>query len=72
MPDFSSRQHLMFIGNFIHEPNYQTVIQLKKMWQVLKNRLPTVELHIYGAYPSQKVMQLNNVTDRFFDKRKSP
>src|SRR5690606_30374015 len=24
LPDFNSRKDFMFIGNFIHEPNYQT------------------------------------------------
>src|SRR5690606_9959542 len=30
--DFQSRKNLMFIGNFIHEPNYQTVLRLKNIW----------------------------------------
>src|SRR5690554_7874388 len=49
----------MFIGNFIHEPNYQTVVVLKKYWNKLRKRLPKTELHIYGAYPPQKVVQLH-------------
>ncbi|MEG0189550.1 MAG: glycosyltransferase family 4 protein, partial [Algoriella sp.] len=31
-------------------------------------KLPKAEIHIYGAYPTQKVIQLNNSKDRFFVK----
>src|SRR5690554_6354821 len=55
----------MFIGNFIHEPNYQTVVVLKKYWNKLRKRLPKTELHIYGAYPPQKVVQLHYEKERF-------
>lgn len=71
IPDFTKREHLMFIGNFIHDPNYQTVLQLKKMWPFIKKRLPNVQLHIYGAYASQKVLQLNNHNDGFIIKGKA-
>ena len=66
---FDEREHFMFIGNFIHEPNFNCVQILKKdIWPVLRKKLPKVELHIYGAYPTQKVLQLNNSTERFFIK----
>jgi O-antigen biosynthesis protein len=66
---FEDREHFMFIGNFIHEPNFNCVQTLKKdIWPILKTKLPKVELHIYGAYPSQKVLQLNNPKERFFIK----
>lgn len=71
IPGYSDRQHVMFIGNFIHEPNYQTVLQLKRIWAALKKRLPQTELHIYGAYPPEKVYQLHNVSDRFLIKGKA-
>lgn len=71
LPDFNSRKDFMFIGNFIHEPNYQTVLQLKKIWSSIKKRLPNTQLHIYGAYASQKVLQLNNVNDGFIIKGKA-
>ena len=66
---FDEREHFMFIGNFIHEPNFNCVQILKKdIWPVLRKKLPKSELHIYGAYPTQKVLQLNNATERFFVK----
>lgn len=71
LPNFNNRKDFMFIGNFIHEPNYQTVLQLKKIWSSIKKRLPNTQLHIYGAYASQKVLQLNNVNDGFIIKGKA-
>lgn len=71
LPVFEDRCHLMFIGNFIHEPNYQTVRQLKRIWPLIKSRLPDVELHVYGAYASQKVMQLQNKKQGFIIKGKA-
>ena len=70
-PSFKERKDLMFIGNFIHEPNYQTVLQLKKIWNRIKKRIPNIELHIYGAYPPQKVLQLNNEKEGFIIKGKA-
>ena len=67
--EFEAREHFMFIGNFIHEPNFNCVQILKtKIWPILKTKLPKAEIHIYGAYPTQKVIQLNNSKDRFFVK----
>jgi len=63
---FAEREGFVFIGNFIHEPNYQTVLKLKKeIWPLLCKLVPTAKMHIYGAYPSQKVMQLHNEKERF-------
>lgn len=66
---FDERKDFMFIGNFLHEPNWHTVQFLKKeIWPKLRKELPGVSLHIYGAYPSQKVLQLDNKAERFFIK----
>lgn len=64
---FEKRADFMFIGNFIHEPNWNTVQYLKTtIWPLLSRQLPKVNLNIYGAYPSQKVLQLHNPKERFF------
>ncbi|AIM35498.1 glycosyltransferase [Sphingobacterium sp. ML3W] len=64
---YEERADFMFIGNFIHEPNWNTVQYLKKeIWPLLRKQLPQAKLNIYGAYPSQKVLQLNNPKERFF------
>lgn len=66
---FDEREHFIFIGNFIHEPNWRTVEILKySIWPKLRKKLPKVELHIYGAYVSEKVNQLNNPSERFIIK----
>ncbi|WP_343557807.1 glycosyltransferase [Sphingobacterium sp.] len=66
---FGERKNLLFIGNFIHEPNWHTVQYLKtQIWPHLRKLLPQVELHIYGAYATQKVLQLNNPKENFFIK----
>ena len=65
---FSERKNFISIGNFLHEPNWQTVLQLKKLWKNIKNQLPEVEIHIYGAYASEKVFQLHNEKEGFIIK----
>ncbi|MGY3055319.1 glycosyltransferase involved in cell wall biosynthesis [Pedobacter sp. UYEF25] len=66
---FETRKDFMFIGNFLHEPNWKTVLTLKnEVWPKLSKLLPNAHLNIYGAYPSQKVSQLNNNQERFFVK----
>ncbi|MDD7884905.1 glycosyltransferase [Flavivirga sp. 57AJ16] len=69
LPNFQARQHFITIGNFLHEPNYNAVLYLKEtIWPFIKNQLPRAELHIYGAYASQKVNQLHNDKERFLIK----
>lgn len=64
--NFRERNNFVFIGNFIHEPNWQTVLHLKKnIWPKIKAKLPEAKLNIYGAYPTQKVWDLNNVREGF-------
>jgi len=58
----------MSIGNFLHEPNWQTVLQLKKLWPKIKQLQPNSEMHIYGAYASDKVFQLENKKEGFIIK----
>ncbi|WP_452218841.1 glycosyltransferase [Lacinutrix undariae] len=68
-PDFEARAHFVTIGNFFHEPNYNMVLYLKNIiWPLIKAELPKAELHIYGAYASQKVTQLHNKKERFIIK----
>ena len=64
---FDEREGFVFIGNFLHEPNWHTLQTLNtKIWPSLRKKLPQVKLHIYGAYSSQKVMQLNNEKENFY------
>ncbi|WP_235425714.1 glycosyltransferase [Cellvibrio mixtus] len=69
LPDFSNRQHFIAIGNFRHEPNWDSVLWLKhQLWPLIRAQLPHIELHIYGAYPPPKATQLHNAKDGFYVK----
>lgn len=65
---FEERQHFVSIGNFLHEPNWQTVLKLKSVWKNIRKELPNAELHIYGAYATEKVFQLHNEKEGFLVK----
>ncbi|KGE14455.1 glycosyltransferase [Sphingobacterium deserti] len=66
---YSARENFMFIGNFLHAPNWHTVQRLKQeVWPLLKKRLPGAQLHIYGAYASEKVYQLHQPKEGFLIK----
>ncbi|MEQ3690250.1 MAG: glycosyltransferase, partial [Flavobacterium sp.] len=67
-PKFEERKHFVSIGNFLHEPNWQTVLQLKKHWKSIKIALPEAEMHVYGAYVSGKAKQLHNEKEGFIIK----
>ena len=69
LPTFEERNHFITIGNFIHEPNYNSVLYLKEtIWPLIRKQLPKAEMHIYGSYASQKVNQLHNQKGGFIIK----
>lgn len=69
LPTFESRQHFISIGNFLHPPNYDAVNYLKQhIWPLIRQALPEVELHIYGAYMPEKARQLHQPKDGFYVK----
>ena len=55
---FEERKHFTMLGNFMHAPNVDAVLQLKNaLWKNIRKQLPTAELHIYGAYPTQQILR---------------
>ncbi len=57
---FEERKDFIFIGNFIHEPNWNAVQYLNEtIWPLIRKEMPEANLLVYGAYPSQKVLQLH-------------
>jgi len=63
------RADFVFIGNFIHEPNWDAVKILKQeVWPRIRKQLPKAQLQIYGAYATDKVNQLHNPAQGFFIK----
>ncbi|EDP70182.1 putative glycosyltransferase [Flavobacteriales bacterium ALC-1] len=69
LPTYKDRKQFITIGNFLHAPNYDAALYLKQtIWPLMRQQLPKAELHIYGAYESQKVTQLNNKKEGFLIK----
>ncbi len=60
LPSFEERKHFAMIGNFLHPPNWDAVQwSYQAIWPAIRKALPDTELHIYGAYESDKVRQLH-------------
>ena len=67
--EYKDKSNFSFIGNFLHEPNWDAVLYLKKeIWPIIRKQLPQVELHVFGAYPSRKVLDLHNPKEGFMVK----
>ena len=68
---WEERKNLVFIGNGLHEPNLDAVRLLKHtLWRPIRaaladRGLKDVELHVYGAYLPQEIMQFDNPRERF-------
>lgn len=68
-PDFIQREHMVMVGNFRHQPNWDAILYLKQsIWPKVHKHLPGVQLHIYGAYMSQKAEQLHDPGQNFYVK----
>ncbi len=68
-PSFESRKDFVFIGNFLHEPNVNALQYLKfELWPLIHKSLPAAQLHVYGAYPSQQILEMNNPEEGFYIK----
>ena len=66
LPKVHERNHFVTIGNYLHAPNFDAVIYLKEViWPVIRRQLPKAEMHVYGAYLSQKAKQLHDVDNGF-------
>lgn len=64
---FSDRKDLVFIGNFLHEPNLDALVYLKKdVWSKVRKKRSDINLHIYGAYANQQVLEFHNPKECFF------
>ena len=60
-PSFSAREGFMTIGNFRHEPNWDSVRYIREqLWPSIRKQLPEAKCYIYGAYPAKKVTNLHN------------
>lgn len=65
-PVFDHRKNFLFVGNFRHEPNWDSVLWLKYViWPGIRRQIPDAELHIYGAYPPPKATELHKPSEGF-------
>ncbi|CAI8785395.1 Glycosyltransferase [Pseudomonas sp. IT-P12] len=63
---FEPRAHFLSIGNFRHAPNWDAVLWMKTtVWPLIRQQLPTAQLHIYGAYTPPKATALHNAAQGF-------
>ncbi|CAL2084153.1 Glycosyltransferase involved in cell wall biosynthesis [Tenacibaculum sp. 190524A02b] len=63
---FEQRSNFVFIGNFLHAPNMDAVIQLKQnLWSLIRKKIPDAELHVYGAYENQQVREFHKPSEGF-------
>lgn len=66
---FTERDDFITIGNFLHEPNFDSVVYLKTViWPKIRRQLPKANMKVFGAYASQKVHQLQNEKEGFIIK----
>jgi glycosyltransferase involved in cell wall biosynthesis len=73
LPAFDNRLHFVTIGNLLHAPNVDSVLQLKKeIWPRIRKQLPKAQMHIYGNYASQQIFQLHNEKEGFLFKGWAP
>ncbi len=66
---YEERAHMVTVGSFLHDPNVDGIRYLKdNVWPLIRKKLPDVEMHIYGSYPTSKIEQLTNLTEGFIIK----
>ena len=64
-PEYDDREGFAFIGNFRHAPNWDAVLQLKRLWPSIRKTLPCATLSLYGAYPPKKAMVMHDPQQGF-------
>jgi glycosyltransferase involved in cell wall biosynthesis len=65
-PTFAQRKNFVSIGNFLHTPNWDSVLWLQQaIWPLIRKQLPDVDCFIYGAYTPQKALDLHNPKQGF-------
>ena len=66
LPRFSERTDFITIGNLLHAPNVDAVLQLKQViWPQIRKKLPQANLRIFGAYAPQQIKELHNENEGF-------
>lgn len=67
--NFETKKDFLFVGNGKHAPNIAAIKHLKtKLWPLIKEKLPTTKLYIYGAYLPQQITEMNKPEEGFLVK----
>ncbi len=63
---FEERRDFISLGNFLHEPNKDAVLQLKReVWPLIRRKMKEAKIHIFGAYIPQQILELHNEKEGF-------
>lgn len=66
-PGFDLRAHFAMIGNYLHEPNWDAVQWCcREIWPLIRAKLPTAELHVFGAYEPAKARRFQREGNGIF------
>tara|TARA_R110002050_G_scaffold16019_2_gene49144 strand:+ start:244352 stop:245590 length:1239 start_codon:yes stop_codon:yes gene_type:complete len=66
-PAFEKRKDFICIGNGKHAPNVDAVLWLKStIWPLIRKQLPESNLHIFGSYLPQQIVQMHKPEEGFY------
>ncbi len=67
LPGFMERKDCVFVGNFLHDPNADAVQWFRqKILPVLRSLDPAIGVHIYGAYPTQSILEFHRPSEKLW------
>lgn len=65
-PAFTVRKDFVTIGNFLHAPNRDALLWLKKeIWPLIRKNMPAAQVHNYGAYADEHILQMHDPKNGF-------
>lgn len=68
-PNFEDRKDFVTVGNGRHAPNVDSIQVLKtKIWPLIRKELPDAQIHVYGAYLPQQIMEMHHPEQGFLVK----
>lgn len=68
-PKFKDRRDFVVVGNGRHAPNIDSIKILKaKIWPLIRKELPDAQIHVYGAYLPQQIMEMHRPDQGFLVK----
>ncbi len=64
IPEPEKRAGLLFVGSFVHAPNTDGILWFaREIYPLVKQKYPSVSLHIVGNYPPTEVQSLSEDPD---------